>query len=140
MLTRLVLASSLFLLCGLAIVGWRNRSDPGAGVFGLLEAVSAVWVALTVVGLSLPPGVARLRVWGATTALSLLVVLLWMAFILRYTGRDRWLRPTRFGVHGARWSAALSSRPRRPGPPSASPSSRLAPRSASTSIWSSSPG
>ena len=101
MLTRLVLASSLFLLCGLAIVGWRNRSDPGAGVFGLLEAVSAVWVALTVVGLSLPPGVARLRVWGATTALSLLVVLLWMAFILRYTGRDRWLRPTRFGVAAA---------------------------------------
>jgi signal transduction histidine kinase len=70
-------------------------------VFGLLEAVSAVWVALTVVGLSLPPGVARLRVWGTTTALSLLVVLLWMAFILRYTGRDRWLRPTRFGVAAA---------------------------------------
>jgi signal transduction histidine kinase len=101
MLTRFVLASSLFLLCGLAIIGWRNRSDPGAGVFGLLEAVSAVWVALTVVGLSLPPGVARLRVWGTTTALSLLVVLLWMAFILRYTGRDRWLRPTRFGVAAA---------------------------------------
>ena len=101
MVTRFVLASSLPLLCGLAVVGWRNRSDPGAGVFGLLEAVSAVWVALTVVGLSLPPGVARLRVWGTTTALSLLVVLLWMAFILRYTGRDRWLRPTRFGVAAA---------------------------------------
>jgi len=101
MVTRFVLAGSLFLLCGLAVVGWRNRSDPGAGVFGLLEAASAVWVALTVVGLSLPPGATRLRVWGATTALSLLVVLLWMAFILRYTGRDRWLRPTRFGVAAA---------------------------------------
>jgi signal transduction histidine kinase len=101
MLTPVLLASSVVLLCGLAVVGCRNRSEPGADVFALLEAVSAAWAALTLVGLRLPPGPARLRVWGATTAISLLVVLLWMAFILRYTGRERWLRPSRFGAAAA---------------------------------------
>jgi hypothetical protein len=98
MLTLGILLGNIVLLSGLAVVGWRNRSEPGATIFALLESVSAVWTGLAVAGLRLPPGEARIRIWSAATGLSLVVVVLWMAFILRYTGRDRWLRLDRLGV------------------------------------------
>jgi len=98
MLFQGLLLTNLVLVSTLALVGWRNRSTPSARTFALLEGVSALWVGLTLVGLELPESGGRLRVWGMTTGLSLVVVLLWFAFILRYTGRDRWLRSRRFGV------------------------------------------
>jgi signal transduction histidine kinase len=98
MLTLGVLAVNAVLLSGLAVAGVRNRSEPGASVFAVLEGVSAVWVAATIAELTVQsPGV-RVRMWGLSTGLSLVAVPLWLAFILRYTGRDRWLRPDRFAV------------------------------------------
>ena len=101
MLTRGLLLANAILLCGLTVIGWRNRSEPTAGVFALLEAVSAVWAVLSVVGLGLAAGTARVRIWGAAVGLSLVVVALWVGFIITYTGRDRWLRPGRFGLAAA---------------------------------------
>lgn len=98
MLTLGVLVVNVVLLSGLAVAGVRNRSEPGASVFAVLEGISAVWVAATIAELTVQsPGV-RVRMWGLSTGLSLVAVPLWLAFILRYTGRDRWLRPDRFAV------------------------------------------
>jgi signal transduction histidine kinase len=96
-LTTLALLVTTALLLGLATFAWLNSERPGAAVFATLQATAIVWVLLTAVGLSLSPGWLRRRVWGVTTALSLLTVVLWLAFILSYTGRDRWLTLQRFG-------------------------------------------
>jgi signal transduction histidine kinase len=95
--TVIALLVTVGLVTGLAIVAWRYRMEQGAKVFTLLQVGAVVWVALTTVGLRTPPGRLRIRIWGVTTGLSLLVVVLWFAFILSYTGRDRWLRPGRLG-------------------------------------------
>jgi len=96
--TVLVLLVTVALLVGLAAVACRYRTRPGATLFGALQALSAVWAALAIVGLQLPPNSAQLRVWGFGTGLSLIVVIFWLAFILSYTGRENFLRPLRFGV------------------------------------------
>ncbi|MFB6173878.1 MAG: histidine kinase N-terminal 7TM domain-containing protein [Halobacteriales archaeon] len=94
--TVIGLLATVALLLVLTGLAWRYRHTPGARAFGVLQALSAVWAALTVLGLTRPPGALRLRIWGITTALSLLVVVVWFGFILSYTGRDRWLSPRRF--------------------------------------------
>jgi len=99
--TQVLLGVNVCLLLGLAVVGWRNRTTVAARSFAVLQAVSAVWAALTVVGLWLPPGAARLSVWGVTTGTSLVVVTLWFGFILSYTGREDWLTVRRGGVVAA---------------------------------------
>ncbi len=98
MLVQGLLAGTVVLLGGLAAVGWRHRAEPGAAVFALLEGVSAAWVGLTLVGLFVPEGTLRLRMWGTTTGLGFVVAALWVAFILRYTGHERWLCPRRIGA------------------------------------------
>ncbi|MFB6206060.1 MAG: histidine kinase N-terminal 7TM domain-containing protein [Haloglomus sp.] len=98
LVTKFLLVTNVTLLTGLAVLGYRNRDNPGAGVFAALQAVSAIWAGLTIVGLSMPSGPTRLRVWGITTGMSLLAVALWLGFILSYTGRGRWLAPRRFGA------------------------------------------
>lgn len=97
-LTAIALAVTTALLVGLVAVAWRYRGKPGARVFAVLQGVSALWVGATVAGLLTPPGPLRLRIWGLTTALSLLSIVPWVGFILRYTGRARWFTPRRFGV------------------------------------------
>lgn len=98
--TTLGLIVSVVLLTGLALVAWRFRTRPGAKLFGVLQTLSAIWAILTIIGLRSPPGPERLRIWGLTTGLSLLVAALWLAFILDYTGRENLLRVRRFGVLG----------------------------------------
>ncbi|MFB6218538.1 MAG: histidine kinase N-terminal 7TM domain-containing protein [Halobacteriaceae archaeon] len=100
-LTTALLAATAVVLVALAVLGVRNRTTPGARLFTALEVVSVLWVALTLVGLSTPPGPVRVRLWGGSTALSLLTIVLWFAFILRYTGRERWLTLRRFGAVAA---------------------------------------
>jgi len=97
-LTSTALLVTTALLVGLTAVAWRNRAKPGVKLFGVYLALSAVWAGVTVVGLALSPGPVRLRVWGFTTGMSLVVVVFWFAFVLRYTGRDQWLTLRRFGL------------------------------------------
>lgn len=98
MSTTVILLATATLLAGLAAAGWLNRETPSARLFATLQTVAAVWVALTVVGLQLPYGPARLRVWGVVTGLSLVSIVLWLAFILGYTGRSEWVQSRRFAV------------------------------------------
>jgi signal transduction histidine kinase len=97
-LTQMTLAVTLLLLAGLTAAAWRYRDNPGARLFGVLQALAAVWTTLALVGLQLPPGPLRLRVWGLNTGMSLVVVAFWLAFILSYTGRGRLLAAGRFGL------------------------------------------
>lgn len=96
-----MLLVNIVLLVGLALVGWRTRAETSTRIFAVLQAVSAVWAALTLVGLQLPAGDLRVRFWGVATGLSLVVAVLWLAFILSYTGRDDLLR--------SRWFIAAST-------------------------------
>lgn len=97
-LTVVALLITVGLATALAAVAWRYREKRGAKFFALLQAVSAVWVGVTILGLRTPPGPLRVRLWGVTTGLSLLIIVLWLGFILNYTGRDSWLTPRRIGV------------------------------------------
>jgi signal transduction histidine kinase len=99
--TMLVLAGTVGLLLVLTAVAWRNRQEPGARVFGLMQATAAVWAGLTAVGLATPPGPVRVRIWGVTTGLSLLVIVLWLGFILNYTGRETGVVSWKFGLVSA---------------------------------------
>lgn len=99
--TFVLLLASVFLLSGLAVIGFRNRSEPSARLFAVLQSVSAVWAGLTTVGLVLSPGYVRIRIWGIATGISLIVIVLWLGFILRYTGRERWLNSRWFSVAAA---------------------------------------
>ena len=96
--TVIALLVTTLLVSGLAVVAWRYRAEQGATVFAVLQVGSAVWAVLTAVGLMTPPSGLRVRIWGATAGLSLLVVVLWLVFILGYTGRDHWLTARRLGA------------------------------------------
>ena len=86
------------ILLVLAAVAWFHHEKRGARVFVVLQVVSAVWAGLTVLGLTTPPGALRMRIFGLTSGLSLLVIVFWAAFILSYTGRKYWLSPMGLGV------------------------------------------
>jgi len=96
--TVIALFATLLLLPALTGAAWRFRSNPGAKLFGLLQLLSTIWAALAIVGLQLPPGPLRLQVWGLNTGMSLVVAVLWFAFILRYTGRDNIGTRRQFGI------------------------------------------
>lgn len=96
--TFIALLVTILFLLSLTVVAWRFRDNPGAKLFGVLQALSAIWAGLTLVGLQLPPSALQLQVWGLQTGMSLIVVAVWFAFILSYTGREHFLTPRRFGV------------------------------------------
>ncbi len=96
--TVLLLGVTATLLFALTVLGVRFRSNQGADLFALLTGASGVWVGTTIVGLTRPPGALRIRLWGVTSGLSLLVIVLWIGFILSYTGRRDWLTVRRLGV------------------------------------------
>jgi len=97
-LTVVTLAINVVLLLGLATAAWRRRTEPSTRIFGIFQVAAAIWAGVTVIGLSLPPGPVRLRVWGITTGISLIIVVLWLAFILSYIGRERWVASWWFGI------------------------------------------
>lgn len=96
--TVIILSLTIGVLLGLTAVAWRYRMKRGAKLFAVLQVTAVVWVGVTILGLRTPPGTTQLRVWGASTGLSLVVTVLWFGFILSYTGRDRWLRAQRLGI------------------------------------------
>lgn len=96
--TTVILLFTTTLLLLLAVLALHYREKRGATIFAVLQATSAVWAGLTVIGLNTSAGTLRVRIWGVTSGLSLVVVVLWVAFILSYTGRENWLSPRRLGV------------------------------------------
>jgi len=90
--TVIVLVLSMVLLLGLAAVAWRFRSRRGANLFIVLQLLSTIWVLVTIIGLRLPPSPLQLRFWGFSSGMSLVVAVVWFAFILSYTGRENLLR------------------------------------------------
>src|SRR5689334_10729301 len=89
---------SLFMLfavavsLGLAAYAWRRRGVPGTTIFIWLNLATAIWVvghvlALTSNDMTLAVIWAKVEFLGNTA-----VPPLWLAFILIYTGHQRWLQ------------------------------------------------
>lgn len=97
-LTFVLLLLTLSLLVGLAFVSWWWRDKYAAELFGFLQLLSAFWVTLALIGLQLPKGPLRVRLWGLNTAMSLVVVIVWLVFILRFSGYDAAFRRNKLVV------------------------------------------
>jgi PAS domain S-box-containing protein len=81
----------------LAVLAWQRRRMPLAVIFAVMmigEASWALFEALEILIVEMPVKeiLFKLRVAGAVVAILGL-----LAFVFRYTGRDRWLTLTRFG-------------------------------------------
>ncbi len=99
-------AGSLFgglVAATLATVAWRHRGEPAAIPFGALMAALGAWGFSQAALLSTRSLVAGYALDAFTAVASAQVPPLLLAFVLAYTGRDRWLRP--------RYLAALWSVP-----------------------------
>ena len=86
-----LLVASGVLAAGLAAYVWTRRGAPGAGALALLMAGVSVWA----VGYALEsgaPGLGAKVFWAKAQYLGICTVpLAWLAFCLRYTGREGWL-------------------------------------------------
>ena len=75
----------------LALFAWRRRPTPGAMPFALLMLAVAEWS----LGYALELGSADLPTqtfWAKVEYLGIVSVpVMWLAFVLQYTGRDKWL-------------------------------------------------
>jgi PAS domain S-box-containing protein len=83
---------------GVTIYIWRHRAAPGAlALMGTMVAVSA-WLILNTLELA-DPSEAGTVFWAKVTyPFFTIAPVLWLAFALQYTGRQRWLTPIRFAV------------------------------------------
>ncbi len=77
---------------------WRHRAAPGAlALMGTMVAVSA-WLILNTLELA-DPTEAGTVFWAKVTYPFFTVApVLWLAFALQYTGRQRWLSPVRLAI------------------------------------------
>lgn len=86
-----LLVASGVLAAGLAAYVWTRRGAPGAGALALLMAGVSVWA----VGYALEsgaPGLGAKVFWAKVQYFGICTVpLAWLAFCLRYTGREGWL-------------------------------------------------
>lgn len=80
---------------GLLFIAGRYRHTPGATYFTLLMLYMAAWT--TMYGLELGAvSLAGKRFWAQAQYLAIpYVPVFWLAFLLSYTGRGRWLTPPR---------------------------------------------
>jgi PAS domain S-box-containing protein len=83
---------------GVIIYVWRYRAAPGAlALIGSMVAVSA-WLILNTLELA-DPTEAGTVFWAKVTYPFFTVApVLWLAFALQYTGRQRWLTPVRLAI------------------------------------------
>ena len=76
----------------LAVVSWRSRTTQSLASFTLLMAAVAVWglaYAQELISTTLPDKV----LWSKIEYIGIVIVpVAWLAFALRHTGQDHWLR------------------------------------------------
>ncbi len=94
---------TVLIAAGLALLGWRRRRQgvAVAAAFSVMMVGEAAWalfeaLELVIVDLDIKRICFALRVAGTTTML-----LGMLAFVLRYTGCERWLAPRRFAAVAA---------------------------------------
>ncbi len=101
----------LFLLAGgtsaiLALCAWRRREMPRAPAFIAMMAGETVWASAHAVELVVEPYPIQYLCIDLRVAGAVISVLGMLAFVLQYTGRDRWLEPRRFAAICA-WPAVM---------------------------------
>ena len=77
----------------LAAGAWRGRSMPGTGPFAWLMVAAVGWCLLNIAWLTTTEPAVATGVFLLTRLVAGLIVGLWVAFALTYTGRETWLRP-----------------------------------------------
>ncbi len=94
----LVVLFSAQVTAGLAVYAWRQRSAPGVRSFSALMLTATLW-SVTVL-LEMTGSTTEVAIfWVAVRMLSASSMpVLWLLFVLRYTGRGQWMRV---------WRAAL---------------------------------
>jgi PAS domain S-box-containing protein len=85
----------------LAVIAWRRRAMPMAPAFATMMIGETLWalgaaIEPVVVELSIKRLFIDLRIFG-----TIIAVLGLLAFVLRFTGHERWLEPRRFAMIGA---------------------------------------
>ena len=87
----LLLAAAAAVACVLVAYAWRRRGTPGAGTLAALMVGVAVWAAGYALELG-PYGLQTKVFWAKVEYFGIATVpLAWLAFALRYTGREGWL-------------------------------------------------
>lgn len=98
LLGEIILLTTLILNGLLAFKTWQRRPAPGAGSFGTMTFLVAVYAGIHMVWLVVHEApyleVALHILRLATTAF---IPVAWMLFTLQYTGRERWTAPDRVG-------------------------------------------
>ncbi|CAN5719985.1 hypothetical protein BH24ACT20_BH24ACT20_13980 [soil metagenome] len=92
---------------GLAVYTWRRRGTSGAGAMTVFLLALALWSVGAGLGIS-AAGLPAKVLWGRLEYLGIVAVPpAWLVFVLQYTGRQRWLTPTRgallYGVPLVTW-------------------------------------
>jgi PAS domain S-box-containing protein len=92
------LLMSTAISAALALYAWKRRPVAGAGAFTLLMLAVAEWSLVYLLRL-ISVDLAVKLFWAKVRYLGIVVVpTAWLAFVLQYTGRERWLTPRNMAI------------------------------------------
>ncbi|MFU1782554.1 histidine kinase N-terminal 7TM domain-containing protein [Haloarcula japonica] len=78
----------------IAVVAARNRDVPGARQYGWLAVAGGCWCTISILQLVVSDPAAVRTVYLLSRTAAMQVIGLWIVFVLVYTGRQSWLRPS----------------------------------------------
>ncbi|HKJ66873.1 MAG TPA: histidine kinase N-terminal 7TM domain-containing protein [bacterium] len=82
------------LACILAVLSLHRRRTPGAIYFGWVMSAIALWMFCEILVTASTSVITKVFWWKASYVGNVMVPILWLVFVLRYTGYSQWLRPT----------------------------------------------
>src|SRR5260370_35958273 len=91
---------SALVSAALAFSAWRRRSAPGAASFSLLMLAVAEWALAYALELASPNLQIALFLDNITWIREACAPTPWLAFVLQYTGRTRWLTRRNISILG----------------------------------------
>ncbi len=87
----IILGAGIVISLAIARYAWQRRSIPGVEYFVLYSLAAVLWALGTILGL-VSTGLTSQQVWGAVGGLGVAIMpVAWLAFTLKYTGREKWL-------------------------------------------------
>ena len=88
-----LLALSALLSAVLAVLAWRRRPTPGAATLAVLMATVAYWAILYAVEIA-SVDLEAMLFWARMQYLAILAVpVLWLVFVLQFSGHGQWVTP-----------------------------------------------
>jgi len=88
-----IFIAGLLISVVLSIIAWNRRPAPGASLFALFVLAGAVWCFFWILEIG-SPLIANKILWARLENIGILATgVLWLAFVLDYTGNPWWRRP-----------------------------------------------